>query len=166
MTDFNRREFIALLAAGGAGLTFDLDKLLWVPGSKKTFVIGAGYNGFFTMEQITREAMMILEGHLAFARPFAKLHGDGKLDEGQHQVHIQMENPEVREHLEPAMLLLANDLKDHKAKAMGVLENPGSAVESAVVTNPGSNLSLRGVRDYDIYQGRTAVRFDILYGMK
>lgn len=35
----NRRDFIRLLSMGTAGLELDLDRLLWVPGEKKIFLI-------------------------------------------------------------------------------------------------------------------------------
>lgn len=34
----NRREWLKLALTGAAGLTLDLDKLLWVPGHKKIFI--------------------------------------------------------------------------------------------------------------------------------
>jgi len=34
----NRREWLKLMLTGAAGLTLDVDKLLWIPGQKKIFI--------------------------------------------------------------------------------------------------------------------------------
>lgn len=34
----NRRQLLKLLLTGGAGLTLDLDRLLWIPNTKKIFL--------------------------------------------------------------------------------------------------------------------------------
>jgi len=67
----NRRNFLARLLAGVSGAavaaTFDVDRLLWVPGAKKIFLPSEeifSCNTFLTPDWVTREAVKVLTDHM------------------------------------------------------------------------------------------------------
>lgn len=69
----DRRGFLRLLGMGAVGAsaaaTFDLERLLWVPGAKTILLPPTEIftcNSFITPEWITREALRFLEDQLTF----------------------------------------------------------------------------------------------------
>ena len=51
----NRRTFLRTLALGVVGLELDVDRLLWVPGSKTIFLPSVEHKGFSLSEIVALE---------------------------------------------------------------------------------------------------------------
>lgn len=71
--NLNRRDFLRAAVTGAVGAvvasTLDLEQLLWEPGKKAIFDLGAGRaaNEFNTPDWVIREHAHLLRNNLAFA---------------------------------------------------------------------------------------------------
>ena len=136
-------------------------------------------DGLLTMEIITREALRIFKNSLALAGTYTKaipIIAKVGFDRRQSHVDLQMSNQDRTMPLEkfsarvlvPAMTALANEVRgDNKRQLITrikslELEIPSYPdIEAARVSD--KDLSLRGIRTYDIATDTMITRFDILY---
>ena len=76
-----RRDFLRQLLTGSAGaaaaLTFDPERLLWVPGAKTFFLPSeTEFHHLITPEWVTREVLQMFKNNLKMANLFDREYAD------------------------------------------------------------------------------------------
>lgn len=183
----DRRAFLKVLggtaAVVAAAPMLDLERLLWVPGEKTIFLPYEGPfgNQIVTVDWITREALRILENNLKMASvfnreydakfqliPHATVGKDGltrqRIIDVDHDV-LTMKRADARTRiLEPVAANLAHSVQMNQQTRFGTPMVLRGVDHCAVVTNPSTGISVRGVSGYDLVGDRMRLTLDIVTG--
>lgn len=134
------------------------------------------WDGAITPEWIAAEGIRLLAAELPYeqfeARPLVKMNGqmvNWPHDARQFGAHFHslnhkdMGRQEYSKHvIEPPIMLMANEIRDHKPKACYPLALPKGVEDAAVAISEKNGFSLRYLRVYDIREDLYVNRFDML----
>lgn len=160
----SRRAFLrAGLIAATVAATVDVEALLWTPDEKTIFIPEVVDTGLVTIEWVTMEALRLLKKDLAIASMFNRPYADV---EPRQVLGVEILTPATahmnrdayRECLEPAVAHLAQ--KSRHWNGFAALPLP-TCVDRALVLRSPDGLSVRGVQQYDVLEGRVRTRLDI-----
>lgn len=173
--EHSRRRFLALLASAAGVAAVGVPTLsfahvlepLIAPAEEREFIAGTGDDFTLYCAEVLRQ----LEQQLAADGPFTvvPLAADArghKLGESKlaHQFSVGIDLDRHWQNIGAVAAALALRVREVKATEFGLLELP-LAVESAVrMASQKSGIAIRGIRCWDIVEGGTVARIDVVVG--
>lgn len=164
----DRRTFLRLLAAGAISPLVDVDRLLWVPGAK-TWFLPPAKKPLSTLWGLTEEMVRLVTAKME--RPLLFLGDDdyklgsavvgGALIDGWEATSLIVD--ESDRWVQPCADALAQQINRSRYD-VSVSPKRHDSIESAVVTDPISGVSIRGITMYSYIDGAKIARFDFLGG--
>jgi hypothetical protein len=157
----SRRAFLGLLTAATVGAaTLDLDKLLWIPGTKTIFLPPTGEHGIVSVDWITRETLRLLKNNLQFAGNVNRLYDETPSARAGESVRLRIPRRfEVNKGVQLRPQYLCDDTKIATFQGLGI-ELDAEVVDATIphtrndvrrrVLEPAASLLTKEILDRDI----------------